>query len=533
MNFLSWRRPALALVVAPALVFCPERAAEACGGCFNVKSAGTESTVVTDHRMAFSVSPAQTVLWDQIEYSGNPREFSWVLPVHSGAVVQLSRDEWFASLDALTSPVITGPVTNCGGGGGGGCIPFPASGGDDSVSNSAAGGPGVQVVNQSVVGPYDTVTVRSTDPNALETWLDTNGYALPDSFRPTIAAYVAGGFDFIALRLQPGQGVQAMKPVRVVTQGADATLPLRMVAAGVGAQVGITLYVISEGRYEAASPFFNATIDESKLVWLHNQGRSNYQELAQSLMQGNRGRTWLTESAALTSLVPTSQCSDGSFCEPPGAGALGDVYLGQCRNAEPFFGSPCGTGARPGAGAGAGVDTDANTDADADTDTDAGSDAEADSDAGAGSEAGTDADPDTGVPMGSDAGTDGSTCGDPCAAFDDLGVALIGLHPSDTWVTRLRAILPADALADGDLQIQASASQTSVSNQHSTNTFDDPKFNPCGPQGGGGGCSASPETGTRWVVASSIAYLLFALGRRRARPNWRRGGTLGNRGRDG
>ncbi|HLK39197.1 MAG TPA: DUF2330 domain-containing protein [Polyangiaceae bacterium] len=507
MNILSWRRPRLELVVAPLLLFFPERPAEACGGCFNIKSAGTESTVVTDHRMAFSVSPAQTVLWDQIEYSGNPREFSWVLPVRSGAVVQLSRDEWFASLDALTSPAISGPVRNCGGSGGGGCIPFPSSAGDDNLASTTSGGaPGVQVVNQSVVGPYDTVTVRSIDPTALETWLDTNGYAIPDSFRPTIAAYVAGGFDFIALRLQPGEGVQAMKPVRVITQGADATLPLRMVAAGVGAQVGITLYVISEGRYEAASPFFNATIDEGKLVWLHNQNRSNYQELAQGLMQGNRGRTWLTESASVTSLVPTAVCSAGTFCAAPGA-PLGDVYLGQCRRTVPL-----------GCAASAGLDSGADSGADADADTDAY----------------TDADTDSATESG--AAVDGATCADPCAAFDDLGVALTGLHPSDTWVTRLRAILPADALAEGDLQLQASASQTLVSNQHSTNTFDDPNFNPCGSQGGGGGCSSTPLAGAPregWLVASSIAFVFIAFGRRRARPSGRRRGTLSDRGRDG
>ena len=125
----------------------------------------------------------------------------------------------------------------------------------ENTAGFAGSGSGVQVISQSVVGPYDTVTLQSTDPNALDTWLNANGFVLPDKFRPTVAAYVAGGFDFIALKLRPDQGVDAMQPVRIVTPGADATLPLRMVAAGVGAQVGITLYVISEGRYEANSPF--------------------------------------------------------------------------------------------------------------------------------------------------------------------------------------------------------------------------------------------------------------------------------------
>jgi hypothetical protein len=322
-----------ALCAAVGLLASAEPEAHACGGCFSRPS---ENTVVTDHRMAFSVSPPQSVLWDQIEYSGDPSDFSWVLPVRAGAVVQLSHDEWFEALDALTSPVISPPPANCRSGGGCGAsasfndVPSSGSGRDNSV----------QVLSQSVIGPYDTVTLRSTDPNALENWLAANGYALPDTIRPTIAAYVAGGFDFIALRLAPGQGVQAMQPVRVVTAGSDATLPLRMVAAGVGADVGITLYVISEGRYQVGSPFFNALIQDSQLEWLHTQNVSNYQPLSVQIMKDNSGRTWLTEFAEPSSLEPSS--FDVSSCayrrksvqSYPGA-SVADLYLGECQCLTP------------------------------------------------------------------------------------------------------------------------------------------------------------------------------------------------------
>ena len=41
-----------------------------------------------------------------------------------------------------------------------------------------------------------------------------------------------------------------MRPIRVTTQGASLALPLRMAAVGTGATVGITLWVVSDGRYE-------------------------------------------------------------------------------------------------------------------------------------------------------------------------------------------------------------------------------------------------------------------------------------------
>ena len=90
--------------------------------------------------------------------------------------------------------------------------------------------------------------LASTNPTALNDWLSANGYVVPAGFQPTIAAYVSEGFDFLALKLAPGQGVSAMRPVRVTTPGAGVQLPLRMVAAGTGATVGVTLWVVSDGR---------------------------------------------------------------------------------------------------------------------------------------------------------------------------------------------------------------------------------------------------------------------------------------------
>ena len=50
------------------------------------------------------------------------------------------------------------------------------------------------------MGPYETVTLSTDKPDALAEWLADNGYMLPDDVRPIIDAYVAEGFDFIALK---------------------------------------------------------------------------------------------------------------------------------------------------------------------------------------------------------------------------------------------------------------------------------------------------------------------------------------------
>src|SRR4051812_46769055 len=90
------------MVAAAAAIALGEHEARACGGCFHEQPTPAqpqvESTIVSDHRMVFSISEKETVLWDQVRYSGNPREFAWVLPVRPGTRIELSHNEWIAAL---------------------------------------------------------------------------------------------------------------------------------------------------------------------------------------------------------------------------------------------------------------------------------------------------------------------------------------------------------------------------------------------------------------------------------------------------
>jgi MYXO-CTERM domain-containing protein len=507
----------------------------ACGACFHPPPppAEVDGTVVTDHRMAFAISPSQTVLWDQIRYSGSPSDFAWVLPVRAGARIELSQDAWLAALDASTQTVITGPVPSCGGGapvqyengGGGGCGGSTSNTASFSGASDNAGPamttPQVQVISQQVVGPYDAVTVRSSQGEALGTWLRANGYDIPQAFQPTIDAYTAQGFDFIALRLQPGVGVQAMQPVRVVTPGADPSLPLRMVAAGVGAHVGFELYVLSEGRYHTQN-FPDATIDFSQLKWDPYNNVSTYSTLVQQALAANGGAGWLTEFAGSADL--------GSFSTGYNL-PLSVAYSTQCIPAPmicspaqpPTEGSdaaddspvPSGSDAADGGGEGAAAGDGALA-----METSAG-------DAGFSDAAAID----SGATPAGDGGQGGSGMVPPptCSAAvvcDDLDLAMTGIATGNLWVTRLRADFPAAALAT-DLVLEATPSQAPVTNVHAATQYTDPKYSPCASNGAStapgssGSCacrtaSASPPRHSDAIVAS-LGLGALALGMRRRR----------------
>ncbi len=268
-----------------------QRPALACGGCF---APPQDNTVVTDHRMVLSISPQKTTLYDQIRYQGSPASFAWVLPIVGTVDVGVSADALFSTLDSATAVQVIAPPLNC--------PPPPYCPGTgrgfaSSMDASAAATPGgVTVLKQETVGPYETVQLRSTDPQALNTWLADHGYTIPSDVAPVIASYVTEHFDFLALKLVPGATVQAMRPVRVTTQGASPTLPLRMVAAGTGAVVGITLWTVGDGKWEPQNfPVFS--IREDELIWDWTTSSSNFKTLRSQKAEQLGGAAWESESS--------------------------------------------------------------------------------------------------------------------------------------------------------------------------------------------------------------------------------------------
>lgn len=279
--------------VTSVLAIGREGDARACGGCFHPPT--QTATDITDERMLLSVSPTQSTLYDQIEYAGSPTSFAWVLPIKGTVTVGLSADVLFDSIDALTATQIVAPTPNCpspsncayGNTGGGALV---------GAGGSAPSASDVTVIKQQNVGPYATVQLHATDSSALDAWLAQNGYTIPADVIPVISAYVADNFDFLAMKLLPGQGVQSMRPVRVTTPGASVSLPLRMASVGTGAIVGISIWVVSDGRYEPQNyPFFH--IDDSALVWDWSTNSSNYTTLRAQNETASGNKAWEIESS--------------------------------------------------------------------------------------------------------------------------------------------------------------------------------------------------------------------------------------------
>jgi hypothetical protein len=502
--------------------------ARACGGCFHAAT-DQATSFVTDHRMVLSISKTQTALWDQVRYTGDPAEFAWVLPVGVGASVELARDEWINALDQATKVSVKGPDVSCGRIGSGSAVgcgtrsdsaPAYGSRNESSGADSDGGfanGQGVVVVGQAVVGPYQSVVIRANRGEAISLWLKDNGFVIPDAILPTLVSYTRAGFDFLALKLRPGIGVRAMRPVRVVSPGASFALPLRMVAAGIGAKVGLSLFVISEGRVQAQN-FPNATIDPKKLTWDPEATRSNYRELAQASLAAEGGRTWLTESAVAPGTEDVSVYPGSPRAIASQVVQAQGLYQNSCKGVPPKA-VPCASDA----GLGSALDAQAPAPAPA-------NDAEAPSleDASVDDSGDTSSALDAG--RSTEPARDAGLVKPPpfclesaCTGFDDDTVALRGLNRKDIWVTRLRAELSGAICSSADLQLEA-APQTTVPSALRTDTFSDPTFDPCagiaGPDDNSNtcGCLQGPRGGPpSLALALGCGGVLFVMRRTRRR----------------
>jgi hypothetical protein len=275
----------------------------ACGGCFGPPPPTPRDVqVVTDHRMVLSLSSTQTTLWDQFQYSGRPSEFSWILPVRytPGLRIAIADDGFLSYVNAVTAPRLLPPPfpwAPC---------PFPPNAGGFADASAAADAPtaadsGVTVLRMEVVGPYSVSVIRGTDPMAIRTWLQDNGYSVPPALGPVIDFYTAMNMDYVALRLRPDPTglVPRMQPVRVTMEGYVPRLPLRMIAAGVADKVGLSLVVFGDARIESSN-FPNGELSDASFTWDWagpQNPAQDYLNAFNALNRSNGNRLWLTEVA--------------------------------------------------------------------------------------------------------------------------------------------------------------------------------------------------------------------------------------------
>ncbi len=282
-------------IASALLVPALPRPAEACGGFFCAQAPVEQNA----ERILFEVGDDTVTAVVEITYSGDPDDFSWILPLSGDLVgeLELVPTGVLTLLELATVPQITPPNTKCstpsapmasmGRAGGGGLL-------ED--------GGGVDVTELDRVGPFEPVLVESTDPVALVNWLNENGYTVTEGMEPFIDDYVAQDFSFLAMQLAPDAGTQDIAPVQVVYSGTEPMIPLMLTSVATGPDTGVLAFVAANTRYDSTN-YANLEVSVDELRADPFNGQNNYYPLISWMIDDEGGRAFVTEFAGSTSDV--------------------------------------------------------------------------------------------------------------------------------------------------------------------------------------------------------------------------------------
>ncbi|MFD3995416.1 DUF2330 domain-containing protein [Streptomyces sp. NPDC058583] len=184
---------------------------------------------------------------------GDAKHAAWIMPVPSRAGVTLGDPELFDALDRLTEPEQRDrfhfwPRE--------GDWPFDLDHGDEAGA-PAPGASGVGVVGRERLGPFDVARLTATDPDALGTWLRTNGFELPERLTGALQPYVERRWEYVAVRLAPQQKDAVLQgeltPLRITFASPELVYPMRLSRLAETSQ-SLGLYILAEHRMEPRSP---------------------------------------------------------------------------------------------------------------------------------------------------------------------------------------------------------------------------------------------------------------------------------------
>jgi len=244
---------AVAAFAAPTL-YTPS--AQACGGFFCSQIPVDQ----TGEQIVFAVGEDTVSATIQIAYQGEAEDFAWVIPVNTAPQIEVAPQDLFTQLRWRTDPQFRLNRTSSGGT----CheYAYPPM----AFDSAAGGGNGVEVVDQSDVGPYNTVTLDSNDSQALFTWLNENGFDQPPESLPLIDHYVKNDMFFVALKLKKGASTGEIQPVKLTFQEENPCVPLILTQIAASNDMPVRIWVLGQHRAVPLN-WFHVELNLKKINW--------------------------------------------------------------------------------------------------------------------------------------------------------------------------------------------------------------------------------------------------------------------------
>lgn len=198
------------------------------------------------------------------DVSGDPRQFALVVPVPTVIQrdqVRLVQSATLDHLEAYTTPRLVEyfdddpcrppmPMTLMS--------PAPSRAVGSMARDRSADALGVRIEASYSVGEYDILVLSAQDSSGLLTWLNGNGYRVPQAAQSTVGSYLRQGMRFfvakVNLERQERSGSRFLRPIQVDYVSPKFMLPIRLgTVNSQGKQEMVVLALTERGRVETTN----------------------------------------------------------------------------------------------------------------------------------------------------------------------------------------------------------------------------------------------------------------------------------------
>ena len=246
-------------------------------------------------QIVFRQDGNQVTAMVQIQFVGNPSDFSWVVPVPSTPEFELGSNTAFNDLELATRPQFNLEQT------GSGCfiddIVFSPVGTDaDGTAESSSGG--VVVESTQDVGGYTVTLISGDNAESISQWLADNNFDLTSQGAELLAPYIEEQMKFVAVRLQQDRGTGSIQPLILKYESDKPVIPIRLTAVAALEDMGVLVWLLGDAR-AVPENFLHVTPNYTRLNWFAGpqNAYASYQSLITEAMNEAGGQGFATDYA--------------------------------------------------------------------------------------------------------------------------------------------------------------------------------------------------------------------------------------------
>ncbi len=314
------------LLACAAAWFCLGQTppAHACGGTFCDSAPPGQAPMPVDQtgeNVLFFMSGGTVEAHVQIQYSGDPERFAWVIPVPEIPELSVGSAPLFVRLlnGSVPSFTLNTSFQFCSADGDtssrGGCSLPMSSAAESGGSFAPTGGTpdtksdAPKTVLRQGVGAFEAVVLEPQSVQGLTDWLTQNGFdADAEDSTPVLQDYVSRGYKFVAIKLRPEAGVDEIHPLVIRYPGSEPCVPLKLTRVAAVEDMAVRVFFLGDRRVVPTN-FKHVTLNPARLDF--RALGQNYNLAVSRAVDSPvaNGRGFVTEYAGASSIISTQGLS--------------------------------------------------------------------------------------------------------------------------------------------------------------------------------------------------------------------------------